>query len=329
MELEGINKASNITYNMVKSFLALSGGGDRGCVLIGMLTELYHMKGQNAIQWEEIGGISAGALVGSLIAQTDAANFEEKVKEAKTIFLSGGFHVVENWVYGGQVINLLDALLYHESVFQNNPMKLLIENNFDKENLKRKIHVGAYNKTKCTYQSFDSSNKDFNLAIMASASVPVILPSVQIGEDHYEDGGMRHLIPVMEIKQWIQKTIGPKHVDVMVCFPINNTDAFIKMTTPETTYPLLNQACRSMSDIMLQQMMNDLKIIAELCDVTCEELSKSNCNEFVNGDLTIRLLSPSDGTYSSFIHMNPKSSMSMFESGARAVREYLTPKLKY
>ena len=314
---------------MTKSFLALSGGGDRGCVLIGMLTELYHMKGESVIQWEEVAGISAGALVGSLVAQTDNKNFDDKVKEAKSIFLAGGFHVVENWVWGGQIINLLDALLYHESVFQNAPMKQLIQDNFKKENLKRKIHVGAYNKTKCKYESFDSAHEKFEQAIMASASVPVVLPSVEINGSRYEDGGMRHLIPVIEIENWVKKTIGPKHVDIMVCFPINNVEAFIRMTTPETNYPLLNQACRSMSDIMLQQMVNDLQTVAKLCGVKTEELMKSNCNEFTNGDLTIRLLSPSDGTYSSFIHMNPKSSMSMFESGARAVREYLTPKLKY
>lgn len=314
---------------MVKSFLALSGGGDRGCVLIGMLTELYHMKRLPSIQWEEVAGISAGALVGSLIAQTDDQNYEEKVKQAKSIFLSGGFHVVENWVWGGQIINLLDALLYHESVFQNAPMKQLIQNNFKKTNLKRKLHVGAYNKTTCMYESFNATHPEFEHAIMASASVPVVLPSVEIDGSRYEDGGMRHLIPVIEIENWIKKTVGPKHVDVMVCFPINNVEAFIRMTTPETNYPLLNQACRSMSDIMLQQMMNDLKSIAQLCGVTLDTLLQSNCNEFSNSDLTIRILSPEDGIYSSFIHMNPKSSMSMFESGARAVREYLTPKLKY
>jgi len=54
----------------MKSFLALSGGGDRGCVLVGILDELHEMKGELEIQWEECAGISAGALTAAMVSQT-------------------------------------------------------------------------------------------------------------------------------------------------------------------------------------------------------------------------------------------------------------------
>ena len=100
------------------------------------------------------------------------------------------------------------------------------------------------------------------------------------------------------------------------------------MCVPTTGYPIINNAVRTMSDVMLQQMENDLKRIAKLVNKSYEEITKSNCGEWTYNNLTVRVLSPADGEFTSFIHMNPKSSMKLFESGARAVRDYLTCQLK-
>ena len=314
----------------MKSFLALSGGGDRGCVLVGILDELHEMKGETEIRWDECAGISAGALTAGMVAQTTAATFSKMIRTLKHIFLSGGFHVVDSWVYGGQIINMLDALMWHDSVFQNTAMQNLIKNHFKIENVKRPFSVGAYNKTLCRYESFTSKDeKDMASAMLASAAVPVILPNVTIDSYKYEDGGMRHMFPIEEIEKWVKKTHGKKHVDVMMCFPVNNYKLFMKMCVPTTGYPIINNAVRTMSDIMLQTMELDLTRLGKLVNKTYEEITQSNCSEFTFNDLTVRILSPADGEFTSFIHMNPKSSMKLFESGARAVREYLTPKFKY
>ena len=314
----------------MKTFLALSGGGDRGCVLVGMLDELHEMKGEQEIGWEEVAGISAGALVSAMVAQTTAKTFRNMILNLKKIFLSGGFHVVEPWIYGGQVLNMMDALLFHESIFQNSAMLKLINENFQTKNIERKFSVGVYNKTLCRYETFESNEeKNMTNAILASASVPVILPSVNIDSYLYEDGGMRHLLPINEIENWVNKTQGKKHIDVLMCFPINNYETFMKMCVPETGYSIINNAMRTMSDVMLQTMENDLVRLGKLVNKNYEEVTKSNCSEFSHNDLTIRILSPEDGEYTSFIHMSPKSSMKLFQSGAKAVRDYLTPKIKY
>lgn len=314
----------------MKSFLALSGGGDRGCVLVGMLDELHEMKGEQEIQWNEVSGISAGALISAMVAQTTAKNFKNMIAKLKSIFLNGGFHVVEPWIYGGQVVNMVDALLFHESMFQNTAMTNLINENFETTNISRDFSVGVYNKTLCRYETFKSTDEnDMKNAILASASVPVILPTVKIDSYDYEDGGMRHMLPILEIENWVSKTEGKKCVDVLMCFPINNYDIFLKMSVPETGYAIIDNAMRTMSDVMLQTMENDLTRLGQLVGKTHEEITQSNCTEFTLNDLTIRILSPADGEYTSFIHMSPKSSMKLFQSGARAVREYLTPKLKY
>ena len=51
--------------------------------------------------------------------------------------------MVDAWVYGGQIINMLDALMWHESVFQNTAMSDLINKHFDMKNVKRPFSVGA------------------------------------------------------------------------------------------------------------------------------------------------------------------------------------------
>jgi predicted acylesterase/phospholipase RssA len=324
---EGINK-SPTTSNM-KSFLALSGGGDRGCVLVGILDELHEIKGELEIGWDECAGISAGALTAAMVSQTNRATFGKMIKLLKSIFLQGGFHVVESWVYGGQVINMLDALLWHESIFQNTPMKNLVKQHFQDSKVQRPFSVGTYNKTLCRYESFSSTEeKNMANAILASAAVPVILPSVDIDSYKYEDGGMRHMLPIVEIEKWVKMTPGPKHVDVLMCFPVNNYKLFMKMCVPQTGYPIITNAVRTMSDVMLQTMENDLTRIGKLVNKSYEEITADNCGEWTNNNLTVRLLSPADGEFTSFIHMNPKSSMKLFESGARAVREYLTCQLK-
>ena len=42
-------------------------------------------------------------------------------------------------------------------------------------------------------------------AILASTSVPIVYPPIKIGNSHYQDGGMRHIIPVPEIFEFIEK----------------------------------------------------------------------------------------------------------------------------
>ena len=314
----------------MRSFLAMSGGGDRGCVLVGILDELQHMKGESEIRWDECAGISAGALAAGMVAQTTPETFVDMIKTLKDIFLNGGFHVVDAWVYGGQIINMLDALMWHESVFQNTAMSDLINKHFNMQNVKRPFSVGAYNKSLCRYESFTSKDeKDMKSAMLASAAVPVILPNVEIDSYKYEDGGMRHMFPIEEIEKWVKKTPGKKHVDVLMCFPVNNYEIFMKMCVPTTGYPIINNAVRTMSDIMLQTMESDLCRLGKLVNKSYEDITQSNCGEFTLNDLTVRILSPADGEFTSFIHMNPKSSMKLFESGARAVRDYLTPKIKY
>ena len=75
---------------------ALSAGGDRGAVLVGMLHGLYRIEGRERVNWRQIAGISAGAIVGGLVSQTLPETFDSKMEHAKDLFELGGFHVVQD-----------------------------------------------------------------------------------------------------------------------------------------------------------------------------------------------------------------------------------------
>lgn len=311
----------------MKKFLAISGGGDRGCVVVGALLELCRYEGNVSADWEELAGISVGGLIAATLSQSDKNGSVEQLEMLKKEFFSKNFHVVDSWAWGGTIVNALDALMYHNSIYQSKPLERMIERWYNDKKVARPFYVGAYNKTLCRYETFNSNDcKSMSHPILASASVPIILPDVKIDSFMYEDGGVRHLIPVNEIRKWVSKTDGEKHVDVLVCYPVNNFKHFMKTLVPKTEYSLINNSVRTVADMMLLTMQNDLLQIAKMLDKSLEEITASNCGAYTNGDLTIRIMSPKDGNYSDFTQMNIKSVRDMFDSGTKSVREYLNAK---
>jgi predicted acylesterase/phospholipase RssA len=304
----------------MKKLLALSCGGDRGCILLGMVYALFKDNNTN-IEWSQVSGISAGSLVGSLVSQTDKNNFEEIMTEAKDIFTNGGFHVIEPWIWGGRLANIIDAVIWRESIYQNIAMKNLIRKHYNDSSLKRVFTVGAYNKTQYKYETFDSRSTQMATPILASASVPIIFPSVKINANLYEDGGMAYTVPINEIKKFISENSGPVWIDILFCFPINDVETFMKMTTSNTSYLMLKRASEIMATVMLKQMEHDLREIANLLNITYEKITKDNSSIFKNGDLTCRILSPKGGEYSSFIDMHPEECLKMYNSGLNAVEQ--------
>lgn len=314
----------------MKRFLACSGGGDRGIVLLGMLEELHKLKGKEAVRWDEMAGISVGGFMVAYLSQTTPETFPIKVSQLKTCLLKDGFEIKDPWVWGGQVINFMNAFMNHNSIYSNQKMKDLLDTWFNEKESHIPFHVGAYNKTLSQYETMSSTDKSINIktACMASAAVPVVLPEVKIGKYNYQDGGMRHIIPVEEIKSWLNRTCGKRHVDVLVCFPIHKPNLFTEMTTPVFNYPLLDEATRMVSDLMLEQLQNDVVEISKICNIDVESIKKSSCGVFEMGDVTLQIMSPSEGHYTSMMRMTQKSNMELFKSGVSVVKDFIQHQLK-
>lgn len=313
-----------VTRLQMKKFLACSGGGDRGTIILGMLEELYTLKGKNSVKWDEMAGISVGGFIAAYLSQADEDSFCHMVANLKSSVFSGNFNVVSPWIWGGEVLNFLNSMLHHSSIYSNENMKSMLDTWYHPQKSKKPFHIGVYNKTMSRYETFSSTDgHDMRQICLASAAVPVVFPEVPIGRHRYQDGGMRHIIPVEEIKTWIERTEGPKHVDILVCFPIHKPELFTKMTVPIFHYPLVDEATRMVSDLMLEQLQNDLKELSRMCNIEKEQLTKSPCGEFKNGDLSFRILSPSEGHYSSMRDMSKEKNIMLYNSGTSVVKEYL------
>ena len=110
------------------SFLACSGGGDRGIVFLGMVKQLYE---EFNVKYDEMAGISAGALVCSLLSMTK--NYKEDLDKKIDILLDKKFSVTQPWSY---YLNVVDAYFFHQSIYNSKPLKDLIEQNFDADKIK-------------------------------------------------------------------------------------------------------------------------------------------------------------------------------------------------
>lgn len=295
-------------------FLACSGGGDRGIVLLGMIKELNAKK---KLSYDKMAGISTGALVCALVSTLD--NFDHSLDKKINMFMDDTFQCVDPWT---SYFNVVDAYMFHESIYSSKPLKNAINNNFDIKDIKIPFTVGAYNKTLANYETLEPTSE----TILASASLPVVLPSVKINNYDYEDGGMRHLIPVREIKTFIKETEGPKHIDLLMCFPINNKEIFMKMLVPQNVNGLLKVAKRSLADAMLTVMDSDLNELCNIMNVSYDQMVQKPCNTFTNDKITLRILSPYYGWHSDFIHMTKENSKRLLESGRDTIKTYLSDK---
>lgn len=300
--------------------LALSAGGDRGAVLVGMLHGLYRVEGKERVNWRQITGISAGAIVGGLVSQTLPETFDKNMEHAKDLFELGGFHVVQPHTRWGFYINAIDALWYYDSLYSNAPMCKLIEENFNENLSFTPLKVGAYNKDTCEYETFTDNLKT---AIIASASVPIVFPAVQIGLHKYQDGALRHIIPVEEIFQFIKENPLGCEIDVMICYPINCYELFFKATTPEGYLPLIEESFRVMTDQMLSTLNNDLKEIANYLGIPHEEIRQKACNTFRKDNIVIHIFSPDDAVYTNFTDIKAHEMKNMYDGGKRVIMEYL------
>ena len=302
-----------------KRLLALSSGGDRGAVLIGMLHGMYQTVGKKRCQWTQISGISAGSIVGALVSQTTPETFDIVMERARDMFELGGFHVVQPHTRWGTMVNAIDAMMYYSSLYSNEALIKLIDEQFSEDLMITPLTCGAYNKDTCEYETF---TENLNRAIVASASVPIVFPPLEINGQSYQDGAMRHIIPVREIIEFL-KSNRVCEVDVMICYPVSNRKEFFAANTPTGYLPLLEELFRTITDQMLSTMLNDLQLLANYLEVDVNELWRYPCNTVKKNGQTIRIYSPKNAKFTTFTDIQKEQMEEMYNDGKTAVQEYL------
>ena len=305
-----------------KRLLALSSGGDRGAVLIGMLHSMYQTVGKKRCQWTQISGISAGSIVGSLVSQTTPETFDIVMERARDMFELGGFHVIKPHTRWGTMINAIDALLYYPSLFSNEAMKKLVKEQFSSDLMITPLSCGTYNRDMCEYETFYIKCGDSGEAIVASASVPIVFPPIEINGKMFQDGAISHIIPVREIIAFL-KEHRVCEVDVMVCYPISNRKEFFAANTPTNYLPLLEECFKTITVQMLNTLLNDLQLLADYLEIDVLELSRSPCNTIKKNGQTIHIYSPKNAKFTTFTDIKKEEMEKMYNDGKSVIQEYL------
>ena len=318
--------------------IAIGSGGNKFIELLSAAHELRNLEPHH--DWDVIAGISAGALVGALISmvpQNDLAAFNHEFERAKCKFIKDAeASPFRPHVPFGQFANALFAVLLNkESLFSG--MDDFVDNEFDANRYKRcgrRLLVGCFDNTHQKYLTVDSkcnSPPIMQSAILASASVPVAMPAVNInGVGRCRDGGLCHTIPVVEIKRFVEeaKSAGKRvHIDLLISDQIENPPQ--QRPDPINLTGSLLDTCTSLVWVNLQRDLVDLCHL--LADTTADQdralhlIRSGEQRKFDRSWGSLRVIAPKDmgprrriRTY--FRVPKKETAEALIQKGAKAAR---------
>lgn len=167
--------------------IALSGGGAKGFAHLGAVQLLYEKGLKPGI----ISGTSAGALAGALLADGHAPY------EIVEMFLNKKFQEFGE-------LGVPNGGFFKTNRFYSFLKRNLRAKKF--EELKVELRVIA---TDIEYgQMMEFKKGELATAVMASCCVPIVFSPVQIGNNHYVDGGLLKNFPVTNIRKVCDCVIG-------------------------------------------------------------------------------------------------------------------------
>ncbi|MDW4574521.1 patatin-like phospholipase family protein [Microbacterium sp. M3] len=168
----------------------LGGGGVRGAVEIGMLRALL----ERGIRPDLVVGTSIGAINGALVASDPSPAVIDRLLDAWT-------SPEANAVYGDSLFAQFTRLVKTRTHLNSPaPLRHLLERALGAgtrfEDLPVRLQVVAASIERAAEHVFASG--PLVEAILASASVPGLLPPTRIGDEHFIDGGIVNSIPIAQ-----------------------------------------------------------------------------------------------------------------------------------
>jgi len=213
-----------------RSALLLGGGGARAAYQVGVLKAIAEFIPQGTSNpFPIICGTSAGS-INTVALASNADNFHEGVKRITSVWANFELHHVfhadgrsllkriASWAWSN-----LGPGTWHKgpsSILDNEPLRHLLKRYISFEKIDKSIENGdlhAYCLTACSYTSGESTTfydgapevNDWIRThreghrekmtidhLMASSAIPVIFPSVKLGDEHFGDGSMRQISPI-------------------------------------------------------------------------------------------------------------------------------------
>lgn len=174
--------------------LFFSTGGIHLATMAGMLGGILDQVSTA----EHFGGISAGALLASLCAVYGPIDaYDIIVKHSHDTFVSPNY----------SHFNSILSFLFKDSLLNSDHLTAIVKTLVHNKTLHATLHIGYTNKETMQYESVtfekDTIPKDLYKHIVASMSIPLILPAVEIDGKKYMDGGVFHSIPIEAINHLV------------------------------------------------------------------------------------------------------------------------------
>ncbi|MBD3941189.1 patatin-like phospholipase family protein [Microbacterium sp. NEAU-LLC] len=168
----------------------LGGGGVRGAVEIGMLRALL----ERGIRPDLVVGTSIGSINGALVAADPTPAVIDRLLDAWT-------SPEANAVYGDSLFAQFARLVKTKTHLNSPaPLRHLLERALGAdtafEDLPVRLRVVAASIERAAEHVFESG--PLVEAVLASSSVPGLLPPTRIGDEHFIDGGIVNSIPIAQ-----------------------------------------------------------------------------------------------------------------------------------
>lgn len=289
--------------------LAFPACGDKSSVGLGILLGMIQHS-PDKLNHATICGISAGSLVGSILSQIEPGNNVKALEEIKNIMQ---MHVefVKPWNKHGTLMSIAAGMLWHKSLYKSNLMDVVKPLWNDTKH--RELYVGVTNLTEARYMTIEKPCIEL---VVASASVPVVFPSITYESCEYCDGALHHVIPIKEIKKYWKS--GP--LDVLLCYPTDYNE-FQKANVPEYKREVYGYVFKTMSEVLYNNMMRDLRELATFCDIPFEKMKEGGW--FKSKGRDVRVYVPTVGMYVDFTRRNYGMLDEMHKHGQEVAKKVL------
>jgi len=175
--------------------LVLSGGGARGAFHIGVVERLAAA----GYDYGRIFGVSAGALVGSIIATSPPGNLRQGVDKALAVWntdVRKNSDIYKRWPFGKYL-----SLPWKTGLWNAAPLRKLIQKHLDYDAIVasgRNFVVGVVSYGTGAYREVGPAEvpkEEFWRWVYASAAAPPDYEPIEIQGDLWADGGVRTITP--------------------------------------------------------------------------------------------------------------------------------------
>ena len=289
-----------------KIALILSGGGAKGAFQVGAEKYAREVKGYH---WDIIAGVSVGAMNGAMLSMH---RYRRLLQIWDTIsdeqVYTGGFNL----------ISLVKLALGSKSFFSNAPLQKLMQGEFEAGRIIDDLHVGAVSLHTGEYVQFTRESLELAKAILASASIPVVWPPVDISAEHAAmvDGGVRNITPVGDVLD-----LEPDEIVIINCGPERPPLA------PSADANVLSIGLRALDLMQNEIFINDMKTFLRI-NALVQEAENQGC--FLHHPKTGKLLKyypcqliEPDAELGDTLDFSQKSVQAGLRAGVRRAREVL------